>query len=102
MAKIIEKVQLQLNVTDLKIKNNQHAFTRARSTVSALTSMTQKWYNATDNSQSGRKGVHVIFIDFRKAFDLVNHNTLLASMNASKPFWLWIKHFLTGRTQQVN
>lgn len=105
MAKVIEKIQLQLNITDLKIKNNQHAFTSGRSTVSALISMTQDWYNATDNSQSGRKGVHAIFIDFRKAFDLVNHSILLeklASMNVNKSFWLWIKSFLTGRTQQVN
>ena len=105
LAKVIEKLQIQLNISDLNIKNNQHAFTCDRSTVSALISTTQSWYNATDNSQLGRKGVHVIFIDFRKAFDLVNHNILLeklACMNVSKSFWLWIKSFLTGRTQQVN
>ena len=36
---------------------------------------------------------------------MVNNNILLeklASMNVSKSFWLWIKSFLTGRTQQVN
>ena len=35
----------------------------------------------------------------------MNHNILLekwASRNVSKSFWLWIKSFLTGRTQQVN
>ena len=45
------------------------------------------------------------FIDFRKAFDLVDHNILLnklALMNINKPFWLWIKNFLSGRVQQVN
>jgi hypothetical protein len=26
----------------------------------------------------------------------------LASMNVSKPFWLWIRSFFIGRTQQVN
>ena len=41
MTTVDEKIQLQLNITDLTIKNNQHAFIRARSTVSALTSMTQ-------------------------------------------------------------
>ena len=105
LAKVTEKLQIQLNISDLNIKNNQHAFTRDRSTVSALISTTQSWYNATDDSQSGRKGVHVIFIDFRKAFDLVSHNISLeklASMNVNKSFWLWIKSFLTGRTQQVN
>ena len=93
LAKVIEKLQLQLNISDL------------RCTVSALISTTQNGYNATDNSQSGRKCVHAIFIDFRKAFDLVNHNILLeklASMNVSNPFWLWIRSCLTGRTQQVN
>ena len=66
---------------------------------------TQNWYNATNNSQWGWKGLHAIFIDFRKAFDLVNHNILLgklASMNVNKSFWLWIRGFLTRRTQQVN
>jgi retron-type reverse transcriptase len=35
----------------------------------------------------------------------VNHNILLeklASMNVSKLLWLWIRSFLTGKTQQVN
>ncbi|CAB4037422.1 Hypothetical predicted protein [Paramuricea clavata] len=36
LAKILEKIQLQLNIEDLKIKNNQHAFTQHRSTVSAV------------------------------------------------------------------
>ena len=36
LAKVLEKIQLRLNIEDLKIKNNQHAFTERRSTVSAL------------------------------------------------------------------
>ena len=105
LAKILEKIQLQLNIEDLKIKNNQHAFTQHRSTVSALISTTQTWFNATDCSNTGKMGVHAVFIDFRKAFDLVDHNILLnklALMNINKPFWLWIKNFLSGRVQQVN
>jgi hypothetical protein len=64
LAKVIEKLQLQLNISHLNIKNNQHAFTRGRSPVSALISATQNWYNATDNFQSDSKGVHARFIDF--------------------------------------
>ncbi len=97
-----EKIQLQLNIEDLKIKNNQHAFTQHRSTVSALISTTQTWFNATDCSNTGKMGVHAVFIDFRKAFDLVDHNIILnklALMNINKPFWLWIKNFLSGRVQ---
>ena len=90
---------------DLKIKNSQHAFTNDRSTVSALACITQNWHNKTDNSRDGRMGVHVLFIDFRKAFDLVDHGILLrklAEMNVSKCFWLWTRNFLEGRSQQVN
>ncbi|CAB3991884.1 Hypothetical predicted protein [Paramuricea clavata] len=56
LAKILEKIQLQLNIEDLKIKNNQHAFTQHRSAVSALISTTQTWFNATDCSKTGKMG----------------------------------------------
>ncbi|CAB4012085.1 Hypothetical predicted protein [Paramuricea clavata] len=36
LAKVLESIQLKLNKGDLKIKDNQHAFTHGRSTVSAL------------------------------------------------------------------
>ena len=68
LAKVLEKIQLRLNIEDLKIKNNH------RSTVSALISTTQTWFNATDYSKTGKMGVHTVFIDFRKAFDLVDHS----------------------------
>ena len=105
LAKVLEKLQLQLNKSTFKIKNNQHAFTNGRSTVSALTAISQNWFDSTDNSSTGRQGVHALFIDFRKAFDLVDHKILLdklAQMNVSRSFWLWTRSFLEGRTQQVN
>ncbi|CAB3995382.1 RNA-directed DNA polymerase from mobile element jockey [Paramuricea clavata] len=105
LAKMIEKIQLELNFHDLAIKDNQHAFVKNRSTVSALILMTQKWFDVTDNSNIGRKGVHTTFLDFKKAFDLVDHRILLiklAEMNVSKAFWSWVKCFLTERTQHVN
>jgi hypothetical protein len=49
-------------------------------------------------------GIHVLFIDFCKAFDLVDHGLLLrnlAQMNVSKSFWLWTRNFLEGRRLQV-
>ena len=53
LAKVLE-IQLRLNIDDLKIKNNQHAFTERRSTVPALISTTQTWFNATDCSKTGK------------------------------------------------
>ena len=67
LAKVLEKIELRLNIEDLKIKNNQHALTERRSTVSALTSTTQTWFNVTDYSKAGKMEVHAVFIDFRKS-----------------------------------
>jgi len=72
--------------------------------MTVLASITQDWYNATD-SGSPYNGVHVIFVDFRKAFDLVDHGVLLtklAAMGITKSFWKWTQRYLSGITQQVN
>ena len=48
--------------------------------------------------------MHAVFVDFCKAFDLVDHGILLtklAGMGVSKSFWKWCQNFLTGRMQQV-
>ena len=103
MAKVLEKIQLKLNRKDLQIKNSQHAFTKGRSTVTALTSVTQDWYNATDKGNT-YEGVHAVFVDFSRAFDLVDHAILLtklAGMGVNKSFWKWCQSFLSDRTQQV-
>ena len=101
---MLEKHQLLLNKSDIVVNNTQHGFTENRSTVSALTFLSQNWYNATDNSKEGRSGVHALFLDFRKAFDLVDHGILLrklAELNVNKSFWMWTKSFLEERSQQV-
>ena len=80
------------------------AFTSKRSTVTVLTNISQNWFNVTDNSNSAKEGVHELFIDFRKAFDLADHGILLrklAAMNVTKVFWLWIRSFLEDRNQKV-
>ncbi|CAB3995234.1 Hypothetical predicted protein, partial [Paramuricea clavata] len=103
LAKALEKLQLSLHRQDLTIRNNQYAFTQNRSTVSALTCISQKWFNATDNSPDSRMVVHALFLD-RKAFDMVDHGILLrklAELNINKSLGLWIQSFLDGRSQQV-
>jgi len=104
IAKVLERVQLKLNSKHLHIRSNQHAFTENRSTVTALTDVTQTWFNATDNTTEGRKGIHALFLDFSKAFDRVDHGTLLAklaSTSVCQAFWKWTRSFLSNRTQQV-
>ncbi len=48
-------------------------------------------------------GVHALFLDFMKAFDMVDHGILrkLAEFNINKNLRLWIQSFLDGRSQQV-
>jgi hypothetical protein len=104
LAKVLEKIQMQLNCAELTLKDNQHAFLKGRSTILALIEISQKWFDETENTVHGRKGIHAIFIDFSKAFDMVDHRILLsklASMNLTKSFWLWIRDFLSMRSQLV-
>ena len=48
VAKVLERIQLKLNLKDLSLNASQHAFTADRSTMTALARITQDWYNATD------------------------------------------------------
>ena len=43
LAKVLEKLQLSLHSQQLTPRHNQHAFTQNRSTVSALTCISQNW-----------------------------------------------------------
>ena len=48
--------------------------------------------------------VDIIFFNFSKAFDVVNHFLLLTKLRAlgiSETILTWIKHFLCGRKMQV-
>ena len=65
----MEKIQFQLNCADLTLKDKQHAFLKSRSTTSAWIEISQKWFDETENTAHGRKGIHAIFIYFIKAFD---------------------------------
>ncbi len=86
-----------LNVID----PNQFGFIPGSSTKFALISMLHKWLTATDGSGSA---VRVILLDYRKAFDLVDNNPLVAKLHeyGIKPTVLnWIVDFLRNRFQRV-
>ena len=50
--------------------------------------MAEDWRQALDNGLL----VSVVFVDFRKAFDMVSHSL-------SGDLWSWIKDYLTNRSQ---
>jgi len=104
LGKVLGKVQIILNKDAFRVKENQHAFSHGRSTVSALVNITRTWLNDSDNTTERKKAIHSLFIDFSKVFDLVDHSILLSKLkgrNINRSLWQWIRSFLQGRTQQV-
>ena len=70
---------------------NQGGFRKNNSTTATTASMLDDFYNNIDNQQI----TYAVFIDFRKAFDSINHTILLEYHNAVK----WFENYLTNRTQ---
>ena len=70
-------------------------------TTYALISMLHTWNKDTDGNGSTTR---VMTFDFRKAFDLIDHNILsekLTKYNIPRSVTLWILDFLTDREQRV-
>ena len=101
-GKLLEKVihtQLMEYLTDNSIiDKNQGGFRKGFSTMSTIAKVTDDIYAAMNNS----KLTLAVFIDFKKAFDTLNHAILLKKLtklgltnNAVK----WIQNYLSSRTQ---
>ena len=70
-------------------------------TTDALLEMLHKWYEATDEPGTT---VRVLFLDYSKAFDLINHETVideLVAMNLPAHIVRWMAAFLLDREQTV-
>ena len=70
------------------------------STKDMLVKLLHIWHTAIDNGDS----VRVVFLDYSKAFDRVNHNILLEKLKGYDiPQFLtrWFSSFLTRRSQYV-
>ena len=79
----------------------QSAFRAGHSTESALISLTdQILFNLDEDKLSG-----MVFVDFRKAFDVVDHQLLLTKLRlyrVSDPSLSWFESYLSGRQQFVS
>ena len=66
----------------------------------ALVDMTHHWHSVVDKCQS----VRIVFVDFAKAFDHIDHNILvdrMQSLGLSDVIVRWMCAFLEGRHQRV-
>ena len=79
---------------------NQWGFRKGGSPELLLLLITEQWRLALDES----KIIGVVFIDFQKAFDCVNHTVLmdkLHSIGISGSFYKWLLNYLENRKQFV-
>ena len=70
-------------------------------TIHALISMTHNWYAGTEGNGASAR---VVLCDFRKAFDLMDHNVLVRKLSLydiSRGILCWIVDFLMDRKQRV-
>ena len=103
-SKILERIIANKILEHLYFYNilcdAQHGFVRRRSTCTNLLESFDDWTLCIQTRQQ----VSAVYIDFSKAFDVVSHNKLLArlySYGVRGTVLLWIKNFLSNRTQQT-
>ena len=104
IIKLVERVIAKRIVHHLESENlyndGQHGFRRGRS---CLTQLVQHYQSILEWLSQG-KDVDVMYLDFSKAFDKVDHNILLKklkSIGISDQLCVWISSFLKDRKQFV-
>jgi len=102
LSKVFESIvgQWFLSVLEPSLDNCQFGCRKRRSTVHAITAILHTWMSSIDSGNS----VRIVFVDFRKAFHLVNHNILFSKLiKHNIPHFLlcWFGSYLTGRQHRV-
>ena len=104
LCKVLEKIILKPIVIHLRdnllYNERQHGFRAKRSTLSQLLCHIDE---LLDNMEKGYN-VDVVYLDFAKAFDKVDHGILLQklkSLGIRGKFSNWIESFLTNRKQFI-
>jgi hypothetical protein len=102
LSKILESLVGRWILSEItnKFDAKQFGALRGRSTTHALIDITHMWHKALDD----RNSVRALFVDYSKAFDHVDHSTVLNKMAALDihPCLLkWMHSFLLNRQQRV-
>ena len=105
LSKVLEK-HVHESLSDFLHEYNllhktQSGFRTQHSCETALVNMIDLWLNAFDNG----KMVGAVLVDFKKAFDLVDHNILLNKLEIygiKNEALSWFDTYLSNRKQQVS
>ena len=105
IAKVMEKLVtdrlLSYLQTEGLLSDYQHGFLPSRSTTTQLLSCVNDWITL----KSTKQPCYVVYLDFKKAFDSVDHNKLIAKLHAygiQGPLLHWIQAYLSNRSQTVS
>ena len=86
-----------LNHVERRLTNHQFGFLPSRSTLQQLLIFTNEILEA-------KTEVDVVYMNFRKAFNSVSHNSLFKKLNSigiTGKLWLWLREYLQQRFQCV-
>lgn len=104
ISKIIEKCMKTRLISFLNsikfFSHSQFGFTEGKSTETAICTFMENIFNSINCNEKASG----LFIDFTKAFDLVDHDILLQKLSITGVRGLalkWFESYLRGRTQQV-
>ena len=104
IIKVLEKIITKKITTYLedsnKMNDGQHGFRRGRSCLSQLLAHHDRIITSLESNTM----IDVVYLDFSKAFDKVDHGVLLHKLHnlgISGQLGLWVSAFLTNRTQYV-
>jgi len=102
VSKVFESLvgRWMLEAISDKLDSKQFGAVKGRSTSHALVDMMHAWHRALDE----RKSARVLFVDYAKAFDHVDHPTVirkLAALGVPPILLRWLHSFLTNRQQRV-
>ena len=98
--RVITKKLIEYLDANLLLNDRQHGFRKGRSCLSQLIDHYQDLLNIMEN----RSSADVIYLDFAKAFDKVDHGILirkLVEIGVNGDVLVWIFEFLTKRQQIV-
>jgi len=102
LAKVFESMigRELLKFLEPNLDDSQFGSRKGRSTTHAIIALIHSWMESLDGGGS----VRAVFVDFRKAFDLVDHNLLfdkLKNYGIPDRLLLWFGSYLSDRQQRV-
>ncbi|BHF63234.1 hypothetical protein SprV_0200622600 [Sparganum proliferum] len=101
MEKIIKRELMRFLEQHNLLSDAQHGFRTGRSCVTNLLNCLERWTRSVDEGNA----LHVVYIDFKKAFDSVPHQRLLHKLSrigVRGNLLKWIQSFLLDRCQTVH